>query len=171
MQIGSPSALSPQLQALGSAALGAYQGADDFDFSIGDPEDGASGASGAPGAAGGAASGATLSGSMKSSSLIAVGTIDANGQMVPFSAAQVQGEEAMVSNMRQVSFADSLQNFLTLAQAGSPDGQVATSTYSDQQQFTGDNGLVSASFDTSFSLTSPGGGDPSTPGSTRSITA
>jgi hypothetical protein len=168
MQIGSPSALSPQLQALGSAALGAYQGADDFDFSIGDPEDGASGA---PGAAGGAASGATLSGSMKSSSLIAVGTIDANGQMVPFSAAQVQSEEAMASNMRQVSFADSLQNFLTLAQASSPDGQVATSTYSDQQQFTGDNGLVSASFDTSFSLTSPGGGAPSTPGSTRSITA
>jgi hypothetical protein len=58
----------------------------------------------------------------------------------------------MVANMGQISFADSLQNFLALAQAGSPNGEVGASSYTDQQQFVGDNGLVSTYFDTSFSL-------------------
>jgi hypothetical protein len=156
MQVGP---LSPQMQALGSAALSKYQSDDDFDFTVDDSGD-ASGAS----ATGSTGAGAQLSGSLKSGSLIAVGTMSADGQMVPFSAAQVQGEEAMAANMRQISFADSLQNFLTLAQAGSPDGQVGASSYSDQQQFTGDNGLVSTFSDTSFSL-NPG----SRGGATQSI--
>ncbi|THD64341.1 hypothetical protein [Phenylobacterium sp.] len=152
MQVGSSAGMSPQLQALGSAALNKYQSGGDFSFTVDD------------------GGGDQLSGNTQSGSLIAVGTISPNGQMDPFSPAQVQSEENMVANMGQASFADSLQNFLTLAQAGSPNGQVAASSYSDQQQFTGDNGLVSAYFNTSFSLDPAGGGEPgSSPTSTQSI--
>ncbi|MEJ0066222.1 MAG: hypothetical protein WDM85_13070 [Caulobacteraceae bacterium] len=145
MQVGSSTTLSQELQALGSAALDQYQGGGDFSFTVGDTGDSSAGA-GAAGAAN------LLSGTFKPESLVAVGTMTPDGQLVPFSAAQVQSEENMVANMSHISYADSLQNFLALAQAGSANGQAGASSYSDQQQFVGDNGLVSANFDTSFSL-------------------
>jgi hypothetical protein len=165
MQVGS-SSLLPQLQTLGSAALKKYESGGDFSFTV-DDSDSADGSADA-GASGG---GDKLSGTFQTASLVAVGTMTADGKLQPYSAAQVQGEEDMVANMGQIAFADSLQNFLTLAQAGSSSGQLAASSYSDQQSFIGDNGLVSATYSTSFSL-SPGGSQPySTPGSTTSITA
>jgi len=171
-QLGTPSSgvsgatLSPQIQALGSAALNKYQSGGNFSFNVNDSGSGSS-------CAGSTAAGDQLSGSFKTESLIAVGTMTPSGQLDPFSSAQIQSEQAMVANMGQISFADSLQNFLALAQAGSPNGEVGTSSFTDQQQFVGDNGLVSVSFNTSFSLNSANGGaqQGSSPGSTLSVTA
>lgn len=156
MQVQS-STLWPQLQALQSAALNQYQGGD-FSFTVGgDSGSGGGSASSASSSAGSTGSGGPqLSGSFQTSSLIAVGTMQ-NGKLDPFSAAQIQSEESMEANAGQLSYEDSLQNFLTLAQAGSPNGQIAASSYTDQQSFVGDNGLISASYNTSFSL-SPSGG-------------
>jgi hypothetical protein len=157
--------MSPQLQALGSAALKKYQSGSNFSFTVND--------SGTGTCSSGAAASDQLSGSVTTSSLIAVGTMTPGGQLDPFSSAQIQSEETMVANMGQISFADSLQNFLALAQAGSPNGEVTASSYTDQQQFVGDNGLVSMSYNTSFSLkpASDGTQQSSSPGSTLSITA
>ncbi len=170
MQISSTAALSPQLQALGSAALSKYQSGDNFTFTVDDNGGGNANNSSDAGSTG---VGDQLSGSSKSGSLIAVGAMTPGGQLDPFSLTQIQSEEAMVANMGQISFADSLQNFLALAQAESPNGEVGASSYTDQQQFVGDNGLVSTYFDTSFSL-NPGDGDAqqgSSSPSTLSITA
>src|ERR1700761_8958209 len=135
MQVGSSAGLWPQLQALGGAALNQFQGGA-FSFNVDDSDD--DGASGA----GSTGAGDQLSGSSKSGSLIAVGTMSASGKLTPFSAAQVQSEETMAAKMSQISFADSLQNFLTLAQAGSPSGQLAGASMTDQQSYTADNGLI-----------------------------
>jgi hypothetical protein len=168
MQVGS-STLSPLLQALQSAALNQYQAGGDFGFSVGGPGDGASDGDGSSGA-GPAGSGGQLSGSFKPLSLIAVGAMSADGQLIPFSSAQIQSEEAMAANAQKIQFEDSLQNFLTLAQAGSANGQVGPASYRDQQQFVGDNGLVSVSSDTSFSLSPSGGGQQGSPSApTQSI--
>lgn len=168
MQVASSSALSSQLQALGIAALNQYQANGDFSFTVG----GASANGDGGGAsAGSSATGPAMTGSFSGASLIAVGTMS-NGQLDPFSPQQIQSEEDMVANMRQQSFADSLQNFLNLSQASSPDGQIAASSYSDQQSFTGDNGLVSVAFNASYSLDPSGAGLPdSPPGTMQSITA
>jgi hypothetical protein len=154
MQVQSQTTLWPQLQALQSAALNQYQSGGNFSFTVG----GGSGSSAnSSSSAGSTGAGPQLSGSFKSGSLIAVGTMS-NGQLDPFSSQQVQSEETMLANARQLSYEDSLQNFMTLAQAGSPNGQIAASSYTDQQQFVGDNGMISASFDTSFSLSPASGG-------------
>jgi hypothetical protein len=159
MQVGSSSSLAAQLQALESAAQAQYQAGSDFDFMVGQagaassgPAGGAAGASsGDPtaGATTGAAGAGQLSGSFQSTSLIAVGTVGANGAVQMFSPQQIQGEEDDVAKMRQSAFTDSLQNFMTLAQEG---GQMGASSYTDQSSFTGDNGLISASFNSQFSL-------------------
>jgi hypothetical protein len=141
----------------------------DFSFTVGDTGAGGSSAASSPSAASTGA-GAQLSGSVQTDSLIAVGTMTADGQMIPFSSAQVQSEEAMAANVGQLSYADSLQNFLTLAQAGSPDGQVSASSYKDSQQFTGDNGLIGVASFANYSL-SPTGDDAQQGSSSQSITA
>lgn len=153
MQVGSSTALLAQLQALEKAALGQYQGGQDFNFAVAQTDC----AAGSGGSA--ADSGSQLSGSFKSSSLIAVGSMTPDGQMVPFPAKQIQSEENAASAMGQTAFADSLQNFLLLAQTSDPTGQIGSSSYSDHQQFVGDNGLVSATFDSSFSLGPATAGD------------
>jgi hypothetical protein len=79
--------------------------------------------------------------------------VSEDGQVTLFPQAQIQSEESDLAQMRQTSYSDSLQNFMMLAQAGETNGQVGAATYADQQQFTGDNGLISASFDTSLTLT------------------
>jgi hypothetical protein len=169
MQVGS-SAMLPQLQALGSAALNKYQSGGNFSFTV---DDNAGSNVNSSSSTGSTSAGNQLSGSSKFGSLIAVGTLTPGGQLTPFSSAQIQSEETMVANMGQISYADSLQNFLTLAQAGSSNGQVGASSYTDQQQFVGDNGLVSTYFDTSFSLNPAGSGaqQNSSSASTLSITA
>ncbi len=161
MQVGSSSSsLSAQLQALQSAALGQYQAGSDFDFMVGQAGDASSGddSSSATGSATGAAAGSTpgatpgagqLSGSFQSSSLYAVGTMGSNGVMQMFSPQQIQSEQDDLSKMRQSAYSDSLSNFMTLAQEG---GQMGGSSYTDQQSFTGDNGMISASFSSQFAL-------------------
>jgi hypothetical protein len=75
-----------------------------------------------------------------------------DGTLKPFSSPQIQADESALAGVRQTAYADSLQNFLLLAQASSTNGQIGACSYSDQQQFSGDNGLISASFNTSLSL-------------------
>ena len=158
--------LSPQLQALGSAVLNTYQSGGNFSFNAN-----YSGTSSSSAESTSASD--QLSGNVKTESLIAVGTMTPNGQLDPFSPAQIQSEDAIVANMGQISFADSLQNFLALSQAGSQNGEVGVSSYTDQQQFVGDNGLVSMSINTRFSLDSANSATQqgSLLGSTLSITA
>jgi hypothetical protein len=145
MQIGSSSPLPTQLQTLENAALGKYQNGQDFNFVLNGLTGETSGASGSSG------SGYDLSGAFQAGSLIAVGTMS-NGVLQPFSSQQIQDEESSLAEMRQTAFTDSLQNFLSMAQESSVNGQIGSCSYSDQQEFTGDNGLISASFDTSLSL-------------------
>jgi hypothetical protein len=146
MQVAPPNNLSPQLQSLGSAALGKYQSGQDFNFLL----DAASTSAGGNGQSSTAAGNSfVMSGSFRPTSLVAVGTIGPGGTLKPFSPEQVQNEEAAVNQESASAYADALQNFLTLSQAS---GQMGTTTLSDHQEFTADDGLISGSFDTSFSL-------------------
>lgn len=165
--------LSQQLQALESATLSKYQNGNNFKFDVSDGAGDAGASSTDASTTKSTATGDQLSGSFTSDALIAVGTITPDGKLDPFSSAQVQSEMAMVANMGQISFADSLQNYLALAQAGSPTGEISASSYSDQQRFVGDNGLVSVAYNTSFALQPAGGTTESvpSPGSTLSTTA
>jgi hypothetical protein len=139
------SAPASPLQSLQTAAANQYDPAQNFDVLVDQPGD-------APQTAG-SAPGYQLSGSFQSGALVAVGSVSEDGQVTLFPQAQIQSEESDLAQMRQTSYSDSLQNFMMLAQAGETNGQVGAATYADQQQFTGDNGLISASFDTSLTLT------------------
>jgi hypothetical protein len=154
MQVGSSTSLSAQLQALESAAQTQYQDGGDFDFMVGQASgSGSVGSSSSSSSSSGAAgSDGQLSGSFQSSSIMAVGTVGANGVVSLFSPQQIQDEQHDLAKMRQSAFSDSLSNFMTLAQAG---GQMGTSSYTDQQSFTGDNGAISANFSSQFSLQMP----------------
>ena len=90
--------------------------------------------------------------------MIAVGTMNADGTMTPFSQAQVQSEEDLANNARQTAYGNALQNFMALNQAAG--GQI--NSFTDQESFTADNGLVGGNYDTSLSLKPVGGGVPST---------
>jgi len=103
-------------------------------------------------------SGYQLTGSFTGGSLIAVGTMNPDGTMTPFSRAQVQSEEDLASNARQSAYGNALQNFMALNQASG--GQI--DSVSDQESFTADNGLVSGNYDASLTLKPVGGGVPST---------
>jgi hypothetical protein len=162
VQVGSSSPLSGQFQELESAAVGKYQDGQDFNFILNEVAGNGGGASSSSGAAT-AAGGYSLSGGFQSGSLIAVGTMS-NGRLQPFSSQQIQSEESALTSMGQTAYADSLQNFLSLAQASSLNGQIGACSYNDQQQFCGDNGLISASFDTNLSL------NPASAGTARGAT-
>ncbi|HTH96023.1 MAG TPA: hypothetical protein VL574_01330 [Stellaceae bacterium] len=136
------------MQALENAALGQYRSGPSFDVAL----NAAMGADGSTVAGSGAAGDMQLSGTFKGESLIAVGRMDADGQMIPFSAEQVQKEETAAASMQQTSYADSLHNFLLLAQESSTNGQIGPASYTDHQSFVGDDGLISTSYDTSLSL-------------------
>jgi len=170
MQVGSGSSgssLSSQLQALENAALGQYQSSGNFNFLLqqANQTDDSSGSTSTSSSSSSSTSssssssnsngGYQLSGSFVGSSLIAVGTMGPNGQMTPFSQAQVQSEESLANNARQTAYGNALQNFMALSKAG---GQL--DSFSDQESFTADNGLVSGNFDTSLSLKPVGGGVP-----------
>lgn len=148
MQIGATAGLSASLQALESAAENQYQAGSDFSFAL----DQATAAQGAGGSSD--SSGASkLSGNFQSSVVYAVGTFNPDGSVNLFPPQQVQQELGDLANARQLSYGDTLQNFLTLAQAASPDGgPTQPASLTDSQQFTGDNGLVGASFTTHLDL-------------------
>lgn len=171
MQIGSSNSLSAQLKALENAALGQYQSNQDFSLLVqqagggtsadqsSSTDSSADSSSSTDSSSSSSSSGGyQLSGTFSGSSVIAVGTMS-NGQLVPFSQAQIQSEEAAVATARQNAYANALQNFMTLSEAG---GQLGTTTFTDKEQFTADNGLVGGNFDTSLSLKPVGGGVPST---------
>lgn len=182
MQVGSSTSSASQLQALENAALGAYQSNQDFSFLLqatqsgqvtgSETTDGSSGSSGSTSSfssSGSSTSGSSsassssdggwqLSGSITGGEVYAVGTMT-GGVLQPFSQQQIQGELNAIDKVRQTAYADSLQNFMTLSEAG---GQMGGGTYSDHVEFTADNGLVGGNFDTSFSLKPVGGAVPPT---------
>jgi hypothetical protein len=148
MQVGSTSGLSASLQSLEISAQNQYQANGDFSFAV----DQAMAAQGTGGSSpsGGASK---LSGSFQSSSVYAVGTFGADGHVNLFSQQQIQQELGELANARETSYGDTLQNFLTLAQAASPDGgPTQPASLTDTQQFTGDNGLIGGSFTTHLEL-------------------
>jgi hypothetical protein len=159
MQVSSSTSPSAQLQALENAAAGKYQTGQDFSFLLqlanGTMSDasnssvGGSSSSGSSNTVSSSSGNYLMSGSFQQGSLVAVGTMTSGGQMVPFSQQQVQSEKAAVNNAGQTAYSDALQNFLMLSQAG---GQMGTTSLSDQEQFTADNGQISGFFNTSFSL-------------------
>lgn len=176
MQVGSTSSLSSQLQALENAALGQYQSTQNFNFlltqanqtddsssssdsaSSGGGSSSSSSDSASQSSASSSAGGYQLSGSFTGASVYAVGTFGTDGQLNYFSPQQIQSEQDAIATVRQSSYADALQNFMTLSQAG---GQIGSGTYNDQVSFTADNGLVGGNFDTSLTLKPVGGGVPS----------
>ncbi len=172
MQVGSSSTLTSQMQTLENAALGKYQDSQDFSFLLQTDQSGnldSSSGSSDSGSSGSSSSGSTdtgtdtstgyqMSGSFTGGSIYAVGTMNANGQMTPFSQQQIQSEQDAIQTQRKAAYSDALQNFMTLSQAS---GQLANTTMNDQVQFTGDNGLIGGSFDTSLSLKTVGGSVPS----------
>lgn len=164
MQVGSSTTISAQLQGLENAAVGKYQGGQDFSFLLQMVNGSVSDASGSsssnssgsgstgtssPSAGSTASNGYLMSGSFQAETLVAVGTMTPGGQMTPFSQQQVQSEEAAVNTGGKAAYSNALQNFLTLSQAG---GQMGAASLSDHKQFVADNGLIAGSFDTSFSL-------------------
>ncbi len=161
MQVGSSTTLATQLQALGNAAAGKFQAGQDFSFLLemenGTVSDARGSSPGAPTDIDSASVGASqgyglsMSGSFKSESLVAVGTMGTGGHMTPFSSQQVQGEEAALGLAGKSAYANALQNFLALSQAG---GQIGGTTLNDKEQFVADNGLISGTFNTSLSLSS-----------------
>ncbi len=153
MQVGSARSLQAQLQSLENAALGQYQGGQPFSFALDQATQAAGGSTGASDSTGSTGtSPAGLSGRFSGGYLYAVGTMGPDGQMVPYSAQQVQSEIAAAQNVQKTAYGDSLQNFLALAQAADPAGQIGAASYSDQQNFVGDNGNISVQTDTSFAL-------------------
>jgi hypothetical protein len=88
--------------------------------------------------------------------VIAVGTMNPDGTMTPFSQAQVQSEEDLANNARKAAYGNALQNFMALSQAG---GQI--DSFTDRESFTADNGLVGGNYETSLTLKAVGGGVPS----------
>ena len=171
MKVGSTNDLSSQLQALENAALGQYQSSQNFNFLLQqagqtDQAGGGSASSSSSSTSSGSSTssqsssssgGYELSGSFTGSSLYAVGTFGADGQLNYFSPQQIQSEQNAIATVRQSSYADALQNFMTLSQAG---GQIGGGSYNDQVSFTADNGLVGGNFDTSLTLKPVGGGVP-----------
>ncbi len=156
MQVGSTgSSLQSQLRALENAALGQYQAGQNFSLLL-QTGGNSSTSSSSSSSSSSSGSGFQMSGSFTGGSLIAVGTMGANGQMTPFSQQQVQSEEDVANNARQSAYGSALQNFMTLSQAG---GQI--DSFNDQESFTADNGLVSGNYDTSLTLKPVGGGVPS----------
>ena len=159
MQIGSSSDLAKQLQALQNAANGQSQSGSDFSLLM---QTGGSGASPAISSGSSESSSSSdgwqLSSSSTTDSLIAVGTMGANGQMTPFSQQQIQSEEQAVAKAGKNAYSDALQNFMTLSQAS---GQLSGGTYTDQQSYVASNGMVAANFDTTLTLKPVGGGIPS----------
>jgi hypothetical protein len=145
VQIDATSSIASQLQALQTAASNQYDANQNFQFLVDQSGDAQTTAA--------ASSGPQLSGSFQAGSLVAVGSVSAGGAVTLFPQAQIQAEETEAAQMRQTAFGDSLQNFMLLAQAGAANGQIGAATYSDQQQFTADNGLISMSADTNLSLT------------------
>lgn len=156
MQVGSSSDLAKQLQALQNAALGQYQSNSDFSLLL-QTGGSDSGANAGPASGSGGASNSTsasdgnwqLSGNFTGGAVYAVGTFGANGQLNRFSQQQVQSELDAIQQQRKASYSDALQNFMTLSQAS---GQLADTTMTTQTQFTGDNGLIGGSYQTSLSL-------------------
>ncbi|HMA50588.1 MAG TPA: hypothetical protein VKP60_12595 [Magnetospirillaceae bacterium] len=165
MKIGSTNDLSSQLQALENAALGQYQSSQNFNFLLqqtgqtgqADSSSASSSSSSSTSSQSSSASGYQLAGSFTGGSIYAVGTFGANGQLNYFSPQQIQSEQNAIATVRQSSYADALQNFMTLSQAG---GQIGGGSYNDQVSFTADNGLVGGNFDTSLTLKPVGGGVP-----------
>jgi hypothetical protein len=153
MQVNSSTGLSAQLQALETAALKQQQAASSG-FAVPTPQTAGSSATTINATSGGQ----QLNSSFQMSSLVAVGTVGANGQVQLFSQDQIDGEYAAVAKMGQTAYANALQNFMTLSQQADTTGQPATSSYTDQASFVGDNGLISANFDSSFTLGPAGGG-------------
>ena len=154
MQVTSSSISADLLQSLIAAARKKYQAGQNFDFDVsGQDANSASSASSASSSANSSAQGSpAISGSFQSASLVAVGTFSPDGTYNPFPKAQVDQEEAQVADYRQSTYADALQNFMTLAQIGSTGGSVGSASYSDTQSFTSSNGLVSGSFKSNFDL-------------------
>jgi hypothetical protein len=171
MQV-SGSALSAPFQQIENSVMSEFesnQGAD-FSFLLNMPDSGgasssddsastsasaassSSAGSTASSSSSGSSSGYQVSGSSQSSMLYAVGTMNPDGSLNMFSPQQIADEKATASKMNQQAFADSLQNFLTLAQAGDSNGQIANASFTDQQSFVGDNGLISGGSQTSFSV-------------------
>lgn len=171
MQVGSSGDLASQLQTLENAALGKYQDSQGFNFLLqqADQTDQAGGSSSSSGTSSGstnqASSGSSsgspggyaFSGSFTGTSLIAVGTFGADGHMIPFSQQQIQSEYAAVANAGKSAYANALQNFMTLSEAG---GQLSTGTLTDHESYSSGDGMVSANFDTSLTLKTVGGGVP-----------
>lgn len=82
-----------------------------------------------------------------------MGAFNADGGVNLFAQQQVPQELGDLANARQLSYGDTLQNFLTLAQAASPEGgPTQPASLTRTQQFTGDNGLIGASFTTHLEL-------------------
>jgi hypothetical protein len=168
MQVGSSgSSLQSQLQALENAALGQYQAGQDFSLLLQTGGNSSSNSSTSSSSSGGTStssssstssdtSGYQLSGSFTGASVIAVGTMNPDGTMTPFSQAQVQSEEDLANNARKAAYGNALQNFMALSQAG---GQI--DSFTDRESFTADNGLVGGNYETSLTLKSVGGGVPS----------
>ena len=172
VQVNSSNSLSAQqLQALENTALGQYQSQTGTDFSklMKQVDDVAQEGDQAPDATTQIGTATTISakegnsqltGSFSVDALVAVGTFGANGKVNLFPEQQINAEYSALANASQASFSDSLQNFLTLSQQASPAGASGPSTFSDQEQFSIDGGLVSGNFDTSLSLKSAGGSMP-----------
>jgi hypothetical protein len=151
MQVGSAPGTSAALSALQTSAQDQYQDGSDFSFALTQAMAGQGGATSPT---------LTLAGDFQSSSVYAVGTVGADGQVNLFSQEQIQQEQGALANARKLAYANALQNFLTLAQATSPTSEpLQASSLTDEQQFVGDNGLISASFTSQLSLQPGSGGD------------
>ena len=164
MQVGSSgSSLQSQLEALENAARGQYQAGQDFSLllqtggnsSTSSSSSSSSSSTSNSGTSSSGPSGYQLSGSFTGASVIAVGTMNPDGTMTPFSQAQVQSEENLANNARQTAYGNALQNFMALSQAG---GQI--DSFTDRESFTADNGLVGGNYETSLTLKPVGGGVP-----------
>jgi hypothetical protein len=154
VQVTSSSSLAAQLGTLENTAKSKYRDSHDFSFVLDQalqsspsinnwtaPQAGPSKLS--------STNGWELSASASSAELIAVGRIEPDGTVVPYSQQQIQSEQDAVDSARRAAYDNALHSFLTLSQAG---GQLGAGTLTDHEQFTTANGLVSGQFDTSFSL-------------------
>src|ERR1700744_1701206 len=125
MKVGSSDGLSPQMQQLENAALRQYQSNPSFDVSL----NSVLGADGSTSSSSSAGSDVQLSGSFQTQTAIAIGKIGPDGKLIPFPADQVAKEFADDASMQETSYADSLHNFLMLAQESSVNGQLGAATY------------------------------------------
>jgi hypothetical protein len=154
MQVTSSSNLAAQLGTLENAARSKYQDRHDFSFVLdqalqSSPSINNSTASQPGPSKSSSTNGWELSANVSSAELIAVGRIEPDGTVVPYSQQQIQSEQDTVDSARRAAYDNALHNFLALSQAG---GQLGAGTLTDHEQFTTANGLVSGQFDTSFSL-------------------